>query len=130
MQENLVSQSIPASFLQILVDGSLVKAVYLVKREEGIIAHWPPSGLDEEALLVGDNLSIPMRPGLYIVLGGDRLRDKYVGLVMGSGVLLLRFSSGLPVEFIGERLSRTYLVFREGRLRGSGRGGEGRGEAL
>lgn len=130
MNAALTAHSTPAPFLGILVDGSLVKAVYLVKREEGVIAHWPPESLDPEALTVGDNLSIPMRPGLYIVVGGDRLEDKYVGLVMGQGVLLLRFRGGVPVERVGEKLARTYLVFREGRLRNSGREEEGPGGEL
>ncbi len=119
-----VSTSRPASYLDILVDGSLVKAVYLIKREEGIIAHWPPHSLDAEALAVGENLSVPMRQGLYIVLGGDELLDKYVGLVLGRGVLLLRLASNIPVEEVGERLSRTYLVFRRGRRGSSGGLGE------
>ena len=122
MSISSVSTSHPASYLDILVDGSLVKAVYLIKREEGIIAHWPPHSLDAEALAVGENLSVPMRQGLYIVLGGDELLDKYVGLVLGRGVLLLRLASNIPVEEVGERLSRTYLVFRKKSRRASSGG--------
>ncbi len=107
----------PARYLGLLVDSSIVMAVYLIKLEEGIIAYWPPEELDDEAVMVADFLSVPLRQGLYFIVGGDKLENRYVGLVIGNSVLLFKIGSEVPAEVLAENLSRTYMVFlrqREG----------------
>ncbi len=110
----------PAEFLKLLVDGSVVTAVFLIRLEEGIVAYWPPDALDKEAVLTCDTISVPLKPGLYFVVGGDDLTTKYVGLVVGENVLLLRVSENIPAETLAQGLSRVYMVFKEkghGRIR-------------
>ncbi len=104
----------PAEFLELLVDGRIVTAVFLIRLEEGVIAYWPPEALDNEAALTCDALSVPLKPGLYFVVGGDDLSTKYVGLVIGENVLLLRVSEDVPAETLAQGLSRVYMLFKEG----------------
>uniref|UniRef100_A0A7J3ZLN1 Uncharacterized protein n=1 Tax=Fervidicoccus fontis TaxID=683846 RepID=A0A7J3ZLN1_9CREN len=100
-----------ARFLEVLVDGELVKAVFLVKLEEGIVAYWPPYAMDEEARVLEDSLAVPLNPGLYFIIGGDNLFYRYVGLVIGRGILLFRIEHKVSVERLAEKLSRTYMLF-------------------
>ena len=55
-------------FLEPLVDGTLVKGVYVVRLEEGLISWWPPE-LDKEINTLIANISVPMINGLYFVVG-------------------------------------------------------------
>ncbi len=102
----------PAEFLELLVDGRVVTAAFLIRLEEGVIAYWPPEALDDEAAVTCDALSVPLKPGLYFVVGGDDLSTKYVGLVIGENVLLLRVSEDTPAETLAQGLSRTYMLFK------------------
>jgi len=103
-----------AKFLEALVDGDLVKAAYVVKLEEGVVAYWPPGAMDEEVEALEDSLSVPMSPGIYFIVGGGDLVYKYVGLVVGSGMLLFRVGASTPAEKLAEKLSRTYTLFVSG----------------
>lgn len=107
MSDNLTA------FLDLLVDNDFVIAAYLIKFEEGIVAYWPKEHMDSEAAEVGDALSLPMKPGLYLIMGGDRLLYRYVGLVIGKGLLLFRVSDKVPLQKFAEKLSKTYFIFIE-----------------
>ncbi|MCC6010759.1 MAG: hypothetical protein QW604_02520 [Fervidicoccaceae archaeon] len=111
----------PASFLDMLVDNEFVLAVYLVRFEEGIVAYWPKEHFDSEAVEIADALSVPLRPGLYIIVGGDKLMYSYVGLVVGKGVLIFRMGEGVPLEKFAEKISRTYFIFVENSLKSKSR---------
>jgi len=117
---------VEGGFLELLVDNDFVLAAYLVKFEEGVVAYWPREALDSEAVEIADALVVPLKPGLYVIVGGNRLVYRYVGLVVGKGVLLFRVSARVPVEKFAERLSRTYFLFVETSSRRSKRG-EARG---
>ena len=95
-------------YLRLLVDGRVVKAAYLVRLEEGVVAGWPPEALGGEVFRLVEELSVPMNPGLYFVVGGDRLRYRYVGLVMGDGFLLFRVGEGVSGETLAAHLSRIF----------------------
>ena len=103
----------------LLVDGLVVRAAFLVRLEEGIVASWPPGSVDHEVLRLVDSLVIPLEPGLYIVLGGGRLGSRYVGLVVGAGILLLRVGDEVPAEVFAKQLARIYALLHgyEERLR-------------
>lgn len=97
-------------YLKLLVDGRVVAAAYLVRLEEGVVAGWPPEALGGEVFRLVEELSLPLVPGLYFVVGGDRLRHRYVGLVMGEGLLLLRVGEGVSGEVLASHLSRIFEV--------------------
>ena len=65
---NNYSNAINNRLLEPLVDGALVKGVYVVKLEEGLISWWPPK-LDNEIKTLIANISVPMINGLYFVVG-------------------------------------------------------------
>ena len=92
--------------LGLLVDGLVVHSAYLVRLEEGIVASWPPGSVDREILGLVESLVVPLEPGLYVVLGGGRLQNRYVGLVVGAGILLLRVGDEVPAEAFAKQLSR------------------------
>ncbi|MCI4396935.1 MAG: hypothetical protein GU347_00990 [Desulfurococcales archaeon] len=109
-----------AEYLSALVDGEIVKAVYLVKAEEGVIASWPPEEGDYEIETIADLTAVPQRDGLFFVIGGDRLHRKYFGIVIKDSILLFRVGKEMYAEKIAERLSKTYLLFRHRNYRNSG----------
>jgi hypothetical protein len=61
-------QGIDNRVLEPLVDGTLVKGVYVVRLEEGLVSWWPPK-LDNEINTLIANISVPMVNGLYFVIG-------------------------------------------------------------
>ncbi len=99
---------VEGEYLKLLVDGRVVTAAYLVRLEEGVVAGWPPEALGGEIFRLVEELSVPMDPGLYFVVGGDRLSHRYVGLVMGGGLLLLRVGEGVSGETLAAHLSRIF----------------------
>lgn len=103
-------------FLEILVDKEVVYSVYLIRLEEGIVAYWPPEALDDEAVNVGEALSVPLNPGLYFIVGGDKLNHRYIGLVVGKGLLLFRVGERVPLEKFAAKLSQTYTLFLTNRV--------------
>jgi hypothetical protein len=109
LEKDIVAR--PGEFLEPLVDGEVVLSIYVLRLEEGVVAYWPPDSLDGEALIVSDALSVPLNPGLYFIIGGDTLIYKYMGLVIGSGILLFRVGDRMPVEQLAQKLSRTYMLF-------------------
>ena len=92
--------------LSIFVDNKLVKYALILSFEEGIIAYWPP-GLDDEVLSIAENIFFPLRHGLYIVIGGNELSYKYLGLAIYDKILLLVLDKRAGAEKIGYKLSRT-----------------------
>ena len=94
--------------LSIFVDGRLVKYALILSFEEGIIAYWPPS-LDDEVLSVAENIFFPLRHGLYIIIGGDELRYKYLGIAIYDKILLLVLDRRSNAEKMGYKLSRALL---------------------
>jgi len=103
-------------FLEILVDREVVHSVFLIRLEEGIVAYWPPDALDDEAINVGEALSVPLNPGLYFIVGGDKLAHRYIGLVVGRGLLLFRVGKHVPLEKFATKLSQTYTLFLTSRV--------------
>ena len=94
----------------------MITAAYLVRLEEGVVAGWPPEALGGEVFRLVEELSVPMKPGLYFVVGGDRLRHRYVGLVLGEGLLVLRVGGGVSGKALAVHLSRIFeLVSSYGR---------------
>ncbi|AFH42911.1 hypothetical protein IOK49_05545 [Fervidicoccus fontis] len=98
-------------FLKSLVDGEIILAVYLLRLEEGIITYWPPEYYDDEIEKISDLTSVPLKEGLYFVLGGDRLKEKYIGLVINKNILLFRVRDDFNAEKIAEKLSSAYLKY-------------------
>jgi len=94
--------------LSIFVDGRLVKYALILSFEEGIIAYWPPS-LDDEVTTVAENIFFPLRHGLYIIIGGDELKYKYLGMTIYDKILLLVLDRRSNAERIGYKLSRALL---------------------
>ena len=94
--------------LSIFVDGNLVKYALIMSFEEGIIAYWPPD-LDDEAFSMAENIFFPIRHGLYVIIGGDELKYKYLGLAIYDKILLLVLDKRSNAERIGSKLSRTLL---------------------
>ncbi|MEB3859662.1 MAG: hypothetical protein LRS43_00465 [Desulfurococcales archaeon] len=66
MEKN--SHGIDNRLLEPFVDGTLVKGVYIIKLEEGLVSWWPPQ-LDDEISTLIANISVPMVNGLYFVIG-------------------------------------------------------------
>jgi len=111
-----------SDFLSSFVDGNIVVAVYLLRLEEGIVASWPPGEGDREIESIADLTSVPQRDGLYFVIGGDELKKKYFGIVVGESILLFRVKGDVPAEVMAEKLSSAYLTIKrrramEGRAR-------------
>ncbi len=111
--------AVKSDFLGLLVDGDLIIGAYVIRLEEGIAYYWPPNAYDREARIVEDALSVPLRPGLYFIVGGDTLIYKYMGLVIGKSVLLFRVSEAMPVERLAEKLSKTYMLFINKKYQGT-----------
>lgn len=95
--------------LSILVDNRLVKYALILSFEEGILAYWPQD-LDDEVRFVADSIFFPLKHGLYIVLGGNGLSYKYLGLVIYDKILLLVLDKASNAEELGYKLSRTLLM--------------------
>ncbi|MEM0115115.1 MAG: hypothetical protein QXT69_04630 [Fervidicoccaceae archaeon] len=100
-----------------MVDGVIVKAVYLIRLEEGIVASWPPEE-DGEIESIVDLTSVPQREGLYFVIGGDQLQRKYFGIVIKDSILLFKVGEEMQAEKIAEKLSHVYLLIRGRRRSG------------
>ncbi len=111
-----MSEARAEKFLSLLVDDKIVKAVFIIKLEEGVVAYWPPEALDDEARSISEALSVPLNPGLYFIIGGNDLLTKYAGLVAGENILLFRVCYEAPAEVLAEGLSRAYNLFVKRRL--------------
>ncbi|HEU98127.1 MAG: hypothetical protein ACP5I2_02000 [Fervidicoccaceae archaeon] len=104
-------------FLSTLVDGTVVKAVYLIRLEEGIVASWPPGEEDGEIESIADLTSVPQRDGLYFVIGGDELKKKYFGIVISDVILLFKVGDEMNAEKIAEKLSNAYILLKKRKFR-------------
>ena len=112
----LVGAGLEGEYLRLLVDGRIVTAAYLVRLEEGLVAGWPPEMLGDEVARLVEELSVPMEPGLYFLVGGNRFKHRYVGLVVNRGIILLRLGEGVPGENLARHLSRIFeLLSPQGR---------------
>ena len=89
--------------LSVLVDGAGIKAATIISFEEGILAYWPPE-IDEETTFLAENLFFPKRNGMYIILGGNGLRNKYLGIMFGEKILLLTLDRRIDAERLAARL--------------------------
>ena len=94
--------------LSIFVDNKLVKYALILSFEEGVIAYWPPN-IDDEVSLIAENIFFPLRHGLYVVIGGNELSYKYLGLAVYDKILLLVLDKRADAEKLGYKLSRTLV---------------------
>ena len=120
----MMSEAKAERFLSLLVDNRVVKAVFIIKLEEGIVAYWPPDALDDEARSISEALSVPLNPGLYFIIGGNDLLTKYAGLVAGENILLFRVCYEAPAELLAEGLSKAYNLFVKRKLESNSTLGE------
>jgi len=98
--------------LSILVDGSGVVAAMIISFEEGILAYWPPE-IDDETVFLAENLFFPKRLGMYIILGGNGFKYKYLGIMFGEKILLLTLNKRVEAERLGEKLISIVLRHME-----------------
>ena len=98
--------------LSILVDGSGVVAAMIISFEEGILAYWPPE-IDDETVFLAENLFFPKRHGMYIILGGNGFKYKYLGIMFGEKILLLTLNKRVEAEHLGEKLISIVLRHME-----------------
>ncbi|NPA98338.1 MAG: hypothetical protein GXO43_03070 [Crenarchaeota archaeon] len=89
--------------LSILVDGSGVVAAMIISFEEGILAYWPPE-IDDETVFLAENLFFPKRHGMYVILGGNGFKYKYLGIMFGEKILLLALNKKVEAERLAEKL--------------------------
>ncbi len=89
--------------LSILVDGSGVVAAMIISFEEGILAYWPPE-IDDETVFLAENLFFPKKHGMYVILGGNGFRYKYLGIMFGEKILLLALNKEVEAERLAEKL--------------------------
>lgn len=98
--------------LSILVDGVGVKAATIISFEEGILAYWPPE-IDDETVFLAENLFFPKRHGMYVILGGNGFRNKYLGIMFGEKILLLTLNRKVNAERLAEKLVGIVLKYVE-----------------
>ncbi len=98
--------------LSILVDGVGIKAATIISFEEGILAYWPPE-IDDETVFLAENLFFPKRHGMYIILGGNGFRNKYLGIMFGEKILLLTLNKRVDAERLAEKLVSIILKYVE-----------------
>lgn len=89
--------------LSVLVDGRSVVSAMIISFEEGVIAYWP-EGIDEEAWEIAENIFFTRRHGLYVVIGGNKLKFKYLGICVFDKILLLVLHRIVHAERLAERL--------------------------
>ncbi len=98
--------------LSILVDGAVIKAATIISFEEGILAYWPPE-IDDETVFLAENLFFPKRHGMYIILGGNGFKNKYLGIMFGEKILLLTLNRRVDAERLAEKLVSIILRYVE-----------------
>ncbi len=94
---------VPWEPLSILVDGRSVISAMIISFEEGVIAYWPIE-TDDEAWDIAENIFFTRKHGLYIVIGGDNLRYKYLGLCIYDKIILLVLNRFVNAERLARKL--------------------------
>lgn len=114
----------PMEELSILVDNVVVKQAVLAGFREGIIGYWPRD-LDGEVEYITSSVYLPNLLLTFVIISGDRLKYKYIVLLLGERFLLLALDKRVNAEEVGNRLlsviralystssNRAFLVYEE-----------------
>lgn len=89
--------------LSVLVDGRGIISAMIISFEEGVIAYWP-EWIDSEAWEIAENIFFTRRHGLYVVIGGNRLKYKYLGICIFDRVLLLVLKRIVQAEILAKKI--------------------------